>query len=84
MLSLDERAPNSLGNDAKKLTPIEATVRLARDGIISYESEILATANLITTMNRIAKTKPTIQRLKEGIKSLYVNGTLPFEDTPRR
>ncbi len=49
---------------------MDATVRMARDGMLSYESDILATVNLITTFNRVFKTKPSIEKLKDGMKQL--------------
>lgn len=43
---------------------------MAKEGILSYESEILGIVNLITTYQRLVKTKPSINQLKEDIKVL--------------
>jgi hypothetical protein len=49
---------------------LEATRLMAQTGIISYESEILGIVNLITTYQRLVRTKPSIKELKEEIKIL--------------
>jgi hypothetical protein len=63
--SSDERAPNKLGQIAKTIKPYQAQENLENEGMISYESEVVACFNLMTACRNVMNSKTSV---KEDIR----------------
>lgn len=67
VFSSDERAPGKLGVAAKAVKAKEAPSRMENDGMLYYESEVIACFNMMSACRNVLNSKTSI---KEDIRSI--------------